>query len=204
MAARCRRLGLSPVFLTDHETIEGAVPLWRHDPWTVVVGEEVMTSEGELIGLFLKHAAESGYQQVLIREALQGEPVRRFMNPEPVVVPPSLDLRHWVDDYVYRYHRKLFPVASNGHLEGVISTQALAQIPREEWPLHTIAEVMRHDLGPASISPDADALDALSRMQRTGMSRLLVTDGDRLVGIVSLKDLLRFLNQKIELEGLAE
>jgi CBS domain-containing protein len=157
-----------------------------------------------LIGLFLKHAAESGYQQVLIREALQGEPVRRFMNPEPVVVPPSLDLRHWVDDYVYRYHRKLFPVASNGHLEGVISTQALAQIPREEWPLHTIAEVMRHDLGPASISPDADALEALSRMQRTGMSRLLVTDGDQLVGIVSLKDLLRFLNQKIELEGLAK
>ena len=157
-----------------------------------------------LIGLFLKHAAESGYQQVLIREALQGEPVRRFMNPQPVVVPPSLDLRHWVDDYVYRYHRKLFPVASNGHLEGVISTQALAQIPREQWPLHTIAEVMRRDLGPASISPDADALDALSRMQRTGMSRLLVTDGDQLVGIVSLKDLLRFLNQKIELEGLAE
>ena len=62
-----------------------------------------------LIGLFLKHAAESGYQQVIVREALQGQPVRLFMNPEPVAVPPSLDLRHWVDDYVYRYHRKFFP-----------------------------------------------------------------------------------------------
>jgi CBS domain-containing protein len=37
-------------------------------------------------------------------------------------------------------------------------------------------------------------------MQRTGSSRLLVTDGDRLVGIVSLKDLLRFLDLKLELE----
>ena len=36
------------------------------------------------------------------------------------------------------------------------------------------------------------------------MSRLLVTEGDKLVGIVSLKDLLRFLNQKMELEGLAK
>jgi CBS domain-containing protein len=37
-------------------------------------------------------------------------------------------------------------------------------------------------------------------MQHTGSSRLLVTDADRLVGILSLKDLLRFLNLKIELE----
>jgi signal-transduction protein with cAMP-binding, CBS, and nucleotidyltransferase domain len=38
-------------------------------------------------------------------------------------------------------------------------------------------------------------------MQRTRSSRLLVTEGNRLVGIVSLKDLLRFLNLKLELEG---
>jgi CBS domain-containing protein len=37
-------------------------------------------------------------------------------------------------------------------------------------------------------------------MQRSGSSRLLVTEGDRLVGIVSLKDLLRFLDLKLELE----
>jgi CBS domain containing-hemolysin-like protein len=37
-------------------------------------------------------------------------------------------------------------------------------------------------------------------MQRTGVSRLLVTDGDHLLGIVSLKDLLRFLNLKLELQ----
>jgi Zn-dependent protease/CBS domain-containing protein len=156
-----------------------------------------------LIGMFLNNAARSSYQQVLIREALQGEPVRLFMNPDPVVVPPSLDLRHWVEDYVYRFHRKVFPVASNGHLEGVISTKALAQYPRDEWSQHTVGEVMGHDLAAASIPPDADALQALSKMQRTGLSRLLVTDGDRLVGIVSLKDLLRFLDQKIELEGTA-
>jgi len=32
---------------------------------------------------------------------------------------------------------------------------------------------------------------------------LLVTEGDRLLGIVSLKDLLRFLDLKLELEGAA-
>jgi predicted transcriptional regulator len=65
---------------------------------------------------------------------------------------------------------------------------------------HTVAEAMNQDLAAVSIPPDADALEALGRMQRTGSSRLLVMDGERLVGIVSLKDLLRFLDLKLELE----
>jgi Zn-dependent protease len=154
-----------------------------------------------LIGLFLNNAAQGSYRQVLVRQALQGEPVSRFMNPKPIVVPPGLNLRSWVEDYVYRYHRKLFPVAANGHLEGVISTKALAHYPHDEWVKHTVAEAMRPDVEQLRIAPDADALQALGQMQRTGSSRLLVLDGDRLVGIVSLKDLLRFLNLKLELEN---
>ncbi|MGH7173737.1 MAG: site-2 protease family protein [Gemmataceae bacterium] len=153
-----------------------------------------------LIGLFLNNAAQGSYQQVLIRQALQGEPVRRFMNSEPIVVPPALDLLHWVEDFVYRYHHKAFPVVSDGHLEGCITTQALAGIPRAEWDQHTVGEVMRRDLRTIAIPPDADALDALGRMRRTGSSRLLVTERGRLLGMVSLKDLLRFLSLKIELE----
>jgi Zn-dependent protease/CBS domain-containing protein len=154
-----------------------------------------------LIGLFLNSAAKSGYQQVLVKQALQGEPVSRFMNPHPIVVPPSLDLRHWVDDFVYRYHRKTFPVVTGDHLEGCVDTRALTQIPRQEWDQHTIGEVMRHDLATLEIRPDADALDALGKMQRGQVSRLLVTQGDHLLGIVSLKDLLRFLSLKLELEA---
>lgn len=154
-----------------------------------------------LIGLFLDRAARSGYQQVLIRQALQGEPVRRFMNSDPIVVSPSLTLLQWVEDFVYRYHHRAFPVVANGRLEGVVTTQILNQIPRSEWAEHTIGEVMTHDLQAVSITEDTDALEALERMQRTGSSRLLVTAGDRLVGIVSLKDLLRFLDLKLELEG---
>jgi CBS domain-containing protein len=153
-----------------------------------------------LIGLFLNDAARGSYQQILVRQALRGEPVSRFMSREPIAVQPGVDLRSWVEDYVYRYHHKVFPVASNGHVEGLIATQALAQYPRQEWDRHTVAEAMRQDVAGLCISPNADALDALGKMQRTGSSRLLVTDEDRLVGIVSLKDLLRFLDLKIELE----
>ena len=59
VAARCRRLGLAPVFLTDHNTIAGAAQL-RAGSERVVAGEEVMTTEGELIGLFLERPVPSG------------------------------------------------------------------------------------------------------------------------------------------------
>lgn len=154
-----------------------------------------------LIGLFIGDAARGGYRQVLVRQALRGERVSRFMNREPIVVPPELDLRKWVEEYVYRYHRKMFPVATGGRLEGVIGTQALARYPRDEWANHTVGEAMRQDVNTLSISPDADALRALGKMRQVGSGRLLVTDRDRLVGIISLKDLLRFLDLKLQLEG---
>jgi Zn-dependent protease/CBS domain-containing protein len=154
-----------------------------------------------VIGLFLNNAAKGTYQQVLVREALGGEPVRRFMNPQPIVVPPGTDLRHFVEDYVYRYHRKTFPVGAEGRIEGYVSTRMLSDMPRDEWAGHTVADVMERDWKALSIAPADDAMKALGKMQRTGLSRLLVVEGDQLVGIVSLKDLLRFLHLKLELEG---
>ena len=42
-------------------------------------------------------------------------------------------------------------------------------------------------------------MQALGKMQRTGSNMLLVTDGDRLLGIVSFKNLLHFLSLGLEL-----
>jgi Zn-dependent protease len=154
-----------------------------------------------LIGLFLNTAAQAGYQQVLIRQLLQGEPVSRFMNRAPIVVSPTLSLLDWVEDYVYRFHHKAFPVIDDERLVGLVSTRQLSLFPRAEWDIHTVADAMQTDLEPITLSADADAMQAFERMQRQGADRLLVTDQDRLLGLISLRDLIQFLNLKLELEG---
>jgi predicted metal-dependent phosphoesterase TrpH len=52
VAERCRRLGLAPIVLTDHDTIAGELELRQQYP-DVIAGQELMTTEGELMGLFL-------------------------------------------------------------------------------------------------------------------------------------------------------
>ena len=176
--------------------------------WFLIVLGVIRFFEGDwlggiwsgMIGMFLNNAAQGSYQQVLVRQALQGEPLRRFMNTNPIIVPPTLSLLKWVDDYVYRFHRKFFPVGSDGRVEGFINTQTLTDIPRNEWDRRTVNDVMKRDLQDISISSDADALQALGKMQRTGSSRLLVMEDSKLVGILTLKDLLSFLDLKIELQ----
>jgi CBS domain-containing protein len=51
-----------------------------------------------------------------------------------------------------------------------------------------------------TIGPQVDAMKALSIMSKTGSSRLMVTEKNRLLGIISLKDLLKFFALKVELE----
>ncbi len=48
-----RRRGLSGVAITDHNSLAGALEVGAVAPFTVIVGEEIRTTEGEIIGLFL-------------------------------------------------------------------------------------------------------------------------------------------------------
>jgi CBS domain-containing protein len=153
-----------------------------------------------LIGMFLKNAAQMSYQQLLVRKALEGEKVRRFMNANPVTVQDAITVEQLVEDYIYKYHYKMFPVLSGDKLVGCISTRQVKEIPREAWKRETIREAASACSPDNTVAPDTDAIKALAKMNQSGVSRLLVVDNGHLVGIVTLKDLLDFFSLKVELE----
>jgi len=153
-----------------------------------------------LIGLFVRNAAQMSYQQLLLRRVLEGEPVSQFMHPDPVTVPRHISVQELVEEYVYRHHFKMFPVVDDGRLVGCITTRQIKELPQEEWDRTSVGAVALGCSEDNTIDPRADAMGALSTMSRSGLSRLMVVDGDRLVGILSLKDLLDFFSLKIELE----
>ena len=58
--ARCLDVGMDCIAVTDHNTIAGAVELKRIAPFTVIVGDEIETSTGEVIGYFLVEEIPKG------------------------------------------------------------------------------------------------------------------------------------------------
>ena len=49
----CLKVGINCLAITDHNEISGAFEVKRIAPFKVIVGEEILTSQGEIIGYFL-------------------------------------------------------------------------------------------------------------------------------------------------------
>jgi Zn-dependent protease/predicted transcriptional regulator len=155
-----------------------------------------------LIGMFLRGAAQGSYQQLVVQRMLEGEPIRRFMNTNPITVSPAISLEDLVENYVYKYHYKMFPVVNaSNELVGCITTKEVKEIPRSEWARNSVQAVMRATCSEDTVTPDTDAVKALAQMRKSQNSRLMVVEGGRLVAVLTLKDLLNFLSTKLELES---
>lgn len=64
----CRRKGIDRVVVTDHNEIRGALHAQELAPELVIVGEEIMTTRGELLAAYVKELVPKGLEP---REAIE-------------------------------------------------------------------------------------------------------------------------------------
>ena len=60
LVAACARKGLDKVAITDHNTIAGALAARELAPELIIVGQEIDTTQGELIAYFLREEVPKG------------------------------------------------------------------------------------------------------------------------------------------------
>jgi Zn-dependent protease len=153
-----------------------------------------------ILGLFVQAAASQTMRQQVASSMLSGIPVRQHMIADPITVPPDLTVRSLIEDYVYRYHHKCFPVVEDGALRGEVSLDSVKSLPVDERDSMTVGQVTQGVDEEKMVSPDTDSAVALRRMQLAGKSRLLITDRQgRLCGILTLRDLMTVLSIRSEL-----
>lgn len=169
--------------------------------FNVVTGNFIAGVWWFVMGLFLRRAAEASYYQLITRTTLKGEPIRRFMTANPVTVSADLPIDVLVEEHFYRSLHDTYPVMERSRLAGCITSKQIAAIPESERSRLIVGDVATPCSADNTVTVETDALAALSLMNRTGNSRLLVMDGKQLVGIITLKDLLKYLALKLDLEG---
>lgn len=154
-----------------------------------------------VIGMFLRGASQTSYQQLIIRRSLEGEPVKKFMKSDPITVSPSLSLEDLIEDYIYKHHFKMYPVTEGDRLVGCVTINQIKEIPKGERADHTTGEIAKACSGVNTISPEEDSIKALSLMRKNNVSRMMVVDSGKLVGVIALKDIMEMLSMKMDLEG---
>lgn len=151
-----------------------------------------------LIGWFLNSAAESSRGQVLVSEALGGVRVRDIMRPDVETVSPELLVSEFVYEQMIRRGRRALPVVQDGVVAGIVTITDVKELPADQWSERSVAEIMtRPPL--KTIGPDAGVEEAMRLLVEQDVNQLLVVSDDRLVGMISRADIMRFMQLQNEL-----
>ena len=148
------------------------------------------------IGWFLYTASQASYQQATLQESLSGIKVKDIMVKEIKTLSPSMTLDQAVDNYFLRYGYGGFPVLDDGKFLGFVTLKEVKEVPRKDWGEVKVSEVfIRHDKK-WEISPDADVMKALELMIKEDKGRIVVTEKDRIIGLITRNGIAQYVQIK--------
>jgi len=145
------------------------------------------------IAFFIYVGAASEAQMTAMRAAFEGVQVRDVMTPADRV--EAVEAATSVADLVERMFRERhtgYPVERDGEIVGMVTLEDARAVREVERDAYRVEEIMTTDL--ETIEPTADAMDAMMRIEQNNIGRLLVHDGEEMVGILTRSDLVTALN----------
>lgn len=156
-----------------------------------------------LIGWFITVAARQQHEQVRrysdssaprLRDAMTTLRVRDAMTTDPLVVPATTTVGEAIERYVRTSRFSSFPIGTpDGRIVGLTTVQRMAWLPSES---RSSAPVTVGAATPGQIAwcgPDDPLFAVAARMHSSPDRRVLVVDGEHLVGILSPSDVARAL-----------
>ena len=167
---RCIQTGIHCLAVTDHNTAEGALLLKDHAPLHIIVGEEVKSTEGDIIGLFLKETIPKDLTPGQTVQAIKAQG-GLVMVPHPFdrVRPSALGLEafesiaHQVDIVETFNARNLFS-ADNAQADEIARKLHMVRAAASDG--HTSGELGRtYNLIPSFMDTPQDFLQGLSQAQ---------------------------------------
>jgi len=152
-----------------------------------------------LIGWFIKDASGASYQQVRLDEALRGLTVRDAMVEAIVTLPGSGSVAEAAREFFMRTGYGSYPVMRGEAVVGLLCLKDVLRLSAEEREATSVQGAMRPLSDSIVTEPDAPLPVAIARMAHAATGRLLVMQGDRLIGLLTMKGVMRVLRVREEL-----
>jgi Zn-dependent protease len=186
----------------EHRAHRAAAQVGRWFGITLIAAGVVLISAGDagggvwlaLLGWFLTTTADAERAFVDARQSLEGVRAADVMTRDLVVAPRQCRLDEFIDRYVSRWGHSAYPVVDDrGRVEGLLTLRALGAVPRDRWA-HVAVTDIATPLDQVTITtPLTPVADILTTLHAGTGNRALVFDGDRLVGMISSRDITRHL-----------
>jgi CBS domain-containing protein len=146
-----------------------------------------------LIGWFLYSASQASYQQASLQQTLNGIKVRNIMARDIVTMPSNLTVDAAVNEYFLRYGYGGFPVVDDGKFLGFITLKEIKDVPRERWKDIKISEIFVPHDKKWEVAEEDDIMKALELMIMEDKGRLVVTDKESVIGLITRNGIARYV-----------
>ncbi len=154
-----------------------------------------------LLGLFLLAVARGTLTRMENEGALDGLKVADLMTAHPIAAAPDLTLEALASGVFLANAISFAPVMEEDVLLGSIDTRVIRRIDRENWATTTVEDVFENLSDAMIVKPSNKGAALMATMDRTGRRKFLVVEDKRLVGVITLSDLARYLAVSKELSS---
>jgi CBS domain-containing protein len=151
------------------------------------------------IGIFLQHAAVTGYRQAVIEDKLATVPVRNVMQTSVPVISSNASLGELLKMNLTQPDGHTIFVTENHEIVGLVTMREVKRSLMDNRPLATVGDIMTPVSDLHYVSADEDVIDAFERLQRFDMRQIPVMFNNRIVGLLHRKDVHRLLQLPSEL-----
>ncbi len=155
------------------------------------------------IGWFLQSSAHMGYRQLVFETTIKGIKVRDVMNDDMVMVEKNINLQELIDEYFMRYRFGRFPVVEDFGSEkfiGIISLHDIKSVERKRWPEVRVGDIVKAVTENEKVNMSMEISDAIKKMGRSDLGHLVIMSGNKIKGIITKSDVMRFIKLRSELQ----
>ena len=148
-----------------------------------------------VLGWFVFNAARAEERQEMLEHALDGIRVGDVMTPHPTAAPDSVTVAGSIDEYVLRSPGSAIPLLGpGGRVTGLASLSRCTLVPEAQRP-RVLARDIAEPLERVARAAPTDRLVEVLERTTNAPRRILVFEGEELVGIVTPTDIMRVIER---------